>query len=267
MPYDFFTLIDFLTVSTMAEQSLFIYTSLEPLSNDQPQDIDHGQQAVTQGDKHTHKYHAIPTGFKGIEPYLALSSFPITITAAHVPPQANKPSHHPIHNDTTGARSGPSSSLPSSASPDAAKPSHSSTASASNEQPHPRRTVPPPELKQDRLPRGKSEDIISWTDDDVDATDYKNMPDYDPNQEESEYDSTPPPETELEASQILGGPSGDTTLVKRYVRIYSSAPTSSVEEVSGRATLHLFKSIPIVCKHNCKPLAPTLVSVATFVVC
>lgn len=246
----------------MAEQSLFIYISPEPLWNDQPQDVDHSQQAVIQGDNYTHYYHAIPTAFKGIEPYLALSSIPI-ITAAYLPPQANSPSHHPIRTDTTGARSGPSSSLPSSASSDKAEPPHSSTTSASNEQPHPRRTVPPPELKEDRIPRGKAEDMISWTDDDVDATDYKNMPDYDPNQETSEYDSTPPPETEAVASHILDDPSAGTSLVKRYVRIYSSAPSSSVEEVSGRVTLYLFESIPIVCKHDCKSPAPTLISVAT----
>lgn len=233
----------------MAEElrSLFIYTSPTLLSNDQPHNIDHGQQAVVQDDEHTHHYHAIPTAFKGIEPYIALSSFPI-ITAAHLPPQANDPSHHPIQNDTTGARAGPSSTLASAASSDEAGPPHSSTASASDEQPHPRRTVPRPEFKEDRIPRGKAEDIIAWTDDDVDASDYKNMPGYDPNQEESEYDSTPPPEKEIVASQTLDDRLADTPLVRRYVRIYNSAPTSSVEEVSGRATLYLFNSRPIFCR-------------------
>ena len=69
---------------TMAEQSLIIYISPEPLSNNQPQNIDHNQQAITQGNKHTYYYHAIPLAFKEIEPYLALSSFPIIITT-HLP--------------------------------------------------------------------------------------------------------------------------------------------------------------------------------------
>lgn len=77
-----------------------------------------------------------------------------------------------------------------------------------------------------------------------------NMPDYDPNQEESEYDSTPPPETEIVALQTLDDPSADTSLVEQYVRIYSSAPISSIEEVSGRATLYLSKSIPFTRRHN-----------------
>ena len=222
----------------MAERSLFVYTSPEPLSNDQPQDIHHDRQAVTQGDKHAHHYHAIPLALKGIEPYLVLSAFPI-ITAAHSPPQANHPSHHPIQSDTTGAHPKPSSSLPSSASADEAEHLDSSNTSASNQQPRPTRTVPRPDFKEDGIPPGKAAHIIAWTDDDVDATDYKNMPGYDPNQEESEYDSTPPPETEIVASQAFDDPSVGTSLVKRYVRIYSSAPTSSVEEVSGRASLHL----------------------------
>ena len=233
----------------MAKESLIIYTSPEPLPND---------QAITQGNKHTHHYHAIPLAFKGIEPYLALSSFPI-ITAAHSPPQANDPSHHPIQTDTTEVCSGPSSTLPSSVYADEAEPPYSSTASASSKQPRPRGTVPRPEFKEDGIPPGEAAHIISWTDDDVDATDYKNMPDYDPNQEESEYDSTPPPETEIVPSQTLSDPSADTSLVKQYVRIYSSAPNSTVE-VSGRASLYLFESIPIVCRHNCKSPAPTLIS-------
>lgn len=156
----------------MAEQSLFIYTSSEPLSNDQTQNIDHGQQAVTQGDKHTYHYQVIATAFKGIEPYLTLSSSPI-VAAAHLPPQADNPSHRPIRIDTTGARSGPSSTLPSSASPDEAEPLHIFTTSSPNEQPHPRRAVPRPEFKEDGIPCGRAEDIIACTDDDVHATDYK----------------------------------------------------------------------------------------------
>ena len=228
----------------MAKELLIIYTSSEPLP---------------QGNKHTHHYHAIPLAFKGIEPYLALSSFPIMTAAPHSPPQANNPSHLLIQTDTIEVRSGPSSNLPPSVSADEAEPPYSSTASASSEQPRLRGTVLRPEFKEDGIPPGEAAHIISWTDDDVDATDYKNMPDYDPNQEESEYDSTPPPETEIVPSQTLSDPSADTSLVKQYVRIYSSAPISTVE-VSGRASLYLFESIPIVCRHNCKSPAPTLIN-------
>ena len=226
----------------MAEQSLIIYTSPGLLSNDQIQNIDHNQQALILG-KRTHHYHSIPLASKGIEPYLALSSIPI-VTAAYSPPHASNPSHHFIQIGTTEVRPGPSSIEPSSDSADNVEPPSSSTASASGEQPRSRRIVPRPEFKEDAIPLGKAADIIAWTDDDVDATDYKNMPGYDPDQEESEYDSTPPPETEIVPSQTLDRRSPDASSVKRYVRIYNSASVSTMEEVSGRASLFLFESNP-----------------------
>ncbi|MCJ1480445.1 hypothetical protein MMC06_000600 [Schaereria dolodes] len=66
------------------------------------------------------------------------------------------------------------------------------------------------------------------------------MPDYDPDQEESEYDSTPPPETEIVASQTLDDPSADTSLVRRSTD--SDAPAqylimqelSEMERLAGR---------------------------------
>lgn len=194
----------------MAEPSLFVHTSSQPLSNEQTQDFNHGQQAIIRGEGSIHHYHAIPTAVKGIQSYLALSPFAIS-TAAHLPLQANNRSQNSTQIGTTSAP-------------------------ASNEKPYPRTTLPRVEFKEDRLPRGTAEDVIAWTDDDIDATDFKNMADYDPSQEESEYNSTPPPETEVVASQTLGGSSPDTSLVRQYVRIYSSVPTSSSEEISGTVT-------------------------------
>lgn len=55
--------------------------------------------------------------------------------------------------------------------------------------------------------------FITWTDDDVDATDFKNMPDYDPNQEDSEYDSTPGPEP------VPGTSSAEPLCVQRYIKL------------------------------------------------
>lgn len=47
------------------------------------------------------------------------------------------------------------------------------------------RSVAPmlPEPKEDALPKGDAKDLISWTDDDVDNEDFKNTPDYDPDQD------------------------------------------------------------------------------------
>ena len=42
---------------------------------------------------------------------------------------------------------------------------------------------PPPDPKDDKLPKGDAKNLISWTDDDYADTDYKSAPDYDPDQD------------------------------------------------------------------------------------
>lgn len=43
---------------------------------------------------------------------------------------------------------------------------------------------PPPDLKDDEIPQGDARDLISYTDDDYEDEDYKNAPDYDPDQDQ-----------------------------------------------------------------------------------
>ena len=95
-------------------------------------------------------------------------------------------------------------------------------------------------LPNEDLPQGSVEEetLVSSTDDDVDATDYKNMPNYDPDQEESLYDSTPSPETETTTSPTKKRSFGDASYVRRYVRLHSDE-TSSGGEVSGMKTSYL----------------------------
>lgn len=44
-------------------------------------------------------------------------------------------------------------------------------------------TPSPPDPKDDGLPKGDAKDLIPWTDDDFAKEDYKNAPDYDPDQD------------------------------------------------------------------------------------
>jgi len=44
-------------------------------------------------------------------------------------------------------------------------------------------TPPPPDPKDDGLPKGAARDLNSWTDDDYTHEDYKSFPDYDPDQD------------------------------------------------------------------------------------
>lgn len=51
---------------------------------------------------------------------------------------------------------------------------------------------------EDARPKGEEKDLISWTDEDLDAMDYKNRPDYDPDQDDTEYGTTSESEPESE---------------------------------------------------------------------
>ena len=51
-----------------------------------------------------------------------------------------------------------------------------------------------PCMMDNDLRQGDAKRLISWSDDDVDGTDFKNMPDYDSDQDESDYSSTPEPD-------------------------------------------------------------------------
>ncbi|KAL9104470.1 MAG: hypothetical protein Q9163_000563 [Psora crenata] len=154
--------------------NLLVYLGPELVSDAQHTYINYVREALALGVRRIFHYHAIP---KGIEPHLALCSCAVSevarspprdLTPAESPPQSPKPT-------ISTSQSGRSSSLPTSP-----------TSSERN-------------LRNDAQPEemGKKNILISWTDDDVDATDFKNMPDYDPDQEESVYDSTPNPETEF----------------------------------------------------------------------
>ncbi|MCJ1464436.1 hypothetical protein MMC07_003049 [Pseudocyphellaria aurata] len=57
----------------------------------------------------------------------------------------------------------------------------------------------PPKM-EDALPNGTGNPIISWTDDDYDTIDYKNTPDYDPDQDNTEYGTSSESEPESELS-------------------------------------------------------------------
>ena len=85
----------------------------------------------------------------------------------------------------------------------------------------------------------RKNNLISWTDDDVDATDYKNMPDYDSDQEESEYDSTPEPESipglsSAEPGFTMAPP--EPLRVQQYIKLQSKQE-SPVASESGKSIL------------------------------
>lgn len=60
-----------------------------------------------------------------------------------------------------------------------------------------------------------------WGTNDVDGTDYKNMPDYDPNQEESVYESTPEPETEGLYVAREDGSMNAPSYIENYIKLWT----------------------------------------------
>ena len=84
------------------------------------------------------------------------------------------------------------------------------------------------------------------------------MPDYDPDQEDSVYDSTPDPETESTTSLGMEHSSEDKSSIQRYAKLHMEE-NSSAEEISGKETKSQAPSSlpkPVVettfCYLNCK---------------
>ena len=78
----------------------------------------------------------------------------------------------------------------------------------SKPKPNPKPIEHGPRVMEDAIPKGERKDLILWTDDDLDSVDYKNTPDYDPDQDDTEYGTTsesePEPEPEPEPGSFMG---------------------------------------------------------------
>lgn len=82
-----------------------------------------------------------------------------------------------------------------------------------------RGSTPPPERKPDTFPEGKAEDLISWTDDDYTAEDYKNAPDFDPGQWNDDPDKKKRAIDDLLVSRAPQPPEKETTEWLRSVGV------------------------------------------------
>ncbi len=73
--------------------------------------------------------------------------------------------------------------------------------------------------------------MFAWSDDDVGATDYKNMPDYDPWQEEDDHESTPEPEAT--AKPLEDFYFENKSRVRRYIMLHTiNNEQNSLAEIS-----------------------------------
>ena len=181
--------------------NLLVYLSSELIQDDSLSYITYVRDALSLGAKRTCHYQAIPDAFKDVEPHLVFCSFALSEDARSSPRdltgmQSLPPAPKSL---TSTSQPGLSSSLPSLEEPGNAKPNSSSPEippdadlrRSSSISDFARQVSSHLRLIDGGLPQLNQEEIIWWSDDDVDATDFKNMPDYDPHQEESVYDSTP----------------------------------------------------------------------------
>lgn len=73
---------------------------------------------------------------------------------------------------------------------------------SSQPKPNPKPIEHGPRVMEDAIPKGERKDLILWTADDLDTVDYKNTPDYDPDQDDTEYGTTS--ESEPEPRSFMG---------------------------------------------------------------
>jgi len=172
---------------TMPDPYTLLYQSPEPVFDSNVYN-DYICEASALGAKRVYHYHGKPNAFKGIEPHIILPDSAISGNS-----QSEKPVESP--EITVGTNQSVSILNP----PSTEQPGDSKPASSLSERIHDAKSRSPrmPRAMEDDIPQGDGNDLLAWSDDDVDATDYKNMPDYDPWQEEDNYESTPEPDASM----------------------------------------------------------------------
>ena len=217
-----------------------LYRSHELISNTSSTYLDYIRDAATSGFERVYHYNAIAEGVKCIEPHIALCSFaesedaPSKLGDKSSSAEVAPPSPEAAKNSS---QSDGISGLPVTTNEGDAKPQSRPSSIATDQSPQslPSTSIPEWESPPPDIPLGCPEDIISWTDDDVDATDFKNMPDYDPGQDDSIYDSTTDSDTETTVSP----PKKRSQVYSGYIKIYinqsDGKTNSSASEVLGKA--------------------------------
>lgn len=98
---------------------------------------------------------------------------------------------------------------------------------------------PGPRTVNDALSELEENDLISWTGEDFDTIDYKNTPDYDPDQDSTEYGTTS--ESEPESESFVSGnfkPPREAIDFRQYVQLKVIMGEGEVES-SGQSSCHL----------------------------
>lgn len=197
----------------MPTVNLLLQQGRHPTS-DASSTLDIVRGAIARGAKRIDYYKALPNGLKGLEPHLALCSFKsLNDTRSTTEALALQAITGQISIAPKGSQEAKRPISPSANTPGVKRPALPNDS--------PERAPTDADLPQ---ANASEMDIITWTDDDIDSTDFKNMPDYDPDQDESVYESTPEPEVAAvrNSSQVDG-----EHPVTSYIPLYRSDPDAS----------------------------------------
>ena len=210
-----------------------LYRSHEPISNTSPTYLDYIRDAAVNGSERVYHYNTIPKSVKQIEPHIAFYSLAESEDAFPKPGHESSSAPEAAKNTS---RFDDSSGLPVTTNENNEIPQSCPFPTALDQIPKylPPTSTPEWASPPSDIPLGRAEDTISWTDDDVDATDYKNMPDYDPDQDDSVYDSTTDSDAEATASPPKKRSQIHSVYIKLDINLFDGK-TNSASEVLGVA--------------------------------
>lgn len=214
----------------MRDPYLLLYQSPE-LASDSNVYIDYTREALAHGAKRVCHYHAVPKAFKGIEPRIALPYSSISLSSQ---------SEEPVISPRSTVKTSQSVSIPDQPSTERTRDSLPPSRLEEFIQDTRSDSFWPPHAMEDDLPQVDGKDLIPWSDDDVDATDFKNMPDYDSGQDESTCESTPEPDVIAQSLEDLSWE--NKSCIRRYIMLDSTQgreQTLPAEEISGRDISYL----------------------------
>ncbi|MCJ1270611.1 hypothetical protein MMC22_010508 [Lobaria immixta] len=185
----------------MSAASLFYYSSKVPLQTASSflftKDVSSSSAPKT---RRVYRYEAIEAVAKGVQPYLSLcletSCNSVDVDEPRFIPLLEKTSPNLSEGPLVHLKNPAIQSISTEERAKIVSPKRRLSSPDVELRTKPKPTEPGPRAIEDAIPKGEGKDLISWTDEDFDAMDYKNTPDYDPDQDDTEYGTTSDSEPE-----------------------------------------------------------------------
>lgn len=179
----------------MSEARLLYYSSKVLLQKRLPLSTKAVSSSSAPGSRHVHHYEAIEAVAKGVQPYLSLYLEAISDSTdddePRLVPSLEKTSPR-LSEDPSVISNSPTTQPISTVQEKAITVAPKRKTSSPDTEPKskPEQTGHGSRAMEDALPKAEGRVLRSWSDDDIGAVDYKNAPDYDPDQDDTEYGTT-----------------------------------------------------------------------------